>query len=196
MTQPDPAAWFDAEDAAAAAVISARAESDFKGLAESVELLADARDHRGKAARNGKRVVVLDDAEALEAINEPGRYMLRPPLVGRDARDMAITARQRRLPVLFLCREPRTQLGQCPVVALGLGVTVRIQVDEPDDPDAPSCPWFDAAASSLGQRAIDMVDETMPTLRRLDALLAALTAVPDHLGLHEAIVDAAAAADE
>lgn len=196
MTQPDPAAWFDAEDAAAAAVANARAEGNFKGLAEAVELLADARDQRGRAARNGKRVVVLDDAESLEAINEPGRYMLRPPLVGRDARDMALTARERRLPVLFLSREPRTKLGRCPVVALGQGVTVRLQVDEPDEPEAPSCPWFDAAASALGQRAIDMVDETMPALRRLDALLAALTAVPDHLGLHEAIVDAAAVADE
>ena len=53
----------------------------------------------------------LDDGVTEDMELEPGCYLVRPPLVGADARRLRLAAFEREIPVTVICREPRTQLG-------------------------------------------------------------------------------------
>jgi hypothetical protein len=42
-------------------------------------------------------------------------------------------------------------LGLCPIVSLGSGVMVRVQIEEPSNAEKPTCAWFDHAVEELGE---------------------------------------------
>ena len=129
MAQSETGNWFEVERSAATAATAARQAEEWSSLVDALRLLMEARDHLATAARNGRRVQILEDEESLAAALEPGRYLLRPPLVGRSAKDFFLLGRDNEIPMLVLCREPTTQLSRCPIVALGDGVTVRMHVE-------------------------------------------------------------------
>jgi hypothetical protein len=88
-----------------------------------------------------------------------------------------------------VCREPRTDLGLWPVVAICPGYTLRTRIDPPEDPGQPSIDWFAGALEQLGDYAIDELDPEMDPVRRIDALLDRLNALPDHERLHLALIE-------
>ncbi|MDP6600678.1 MAG: hypothetical protein QGH76_00115 [Phycisphaerales bacterium] len=194
MAHSETGNWFEVERSAATAATAARQAGEWSSLVDALRLLMEARDHLAAAARNGRRVQILEDEESLAVVQEPGRYLLRPPLVGRSAKDLSLRARDNEIPMLILCREPTTQLARCPIVSLGEGVTVRMHVDEPSNPDKPTCQWFDDALDQLGHHAIGGVDPAMAPLRLLDAMIMRVETIPHHSPLHVAAIEAAKAA--
>jgi hypothetical protein len=182
--------YFEAERFAGRALTTARQVADFDRMARIVMPLQEARRQRLQQALEVGEVTILDEVVDEEMTVEPGCYLIQPPLVGADARRLRLMAIEAAVPLAVVCREPRTQLGLCPIVAICPGVTIRTKIDPPADPAAPDLPWFVDALEALGDFAIDSLDPALPPLKRLDELLLRIEAVPDHEALHLALVDA------
>ncbi|MDY7108163.1 MAG: hypothetical protein SYC29_05955 [Planctomycetota bacterium] len=180
-------AYFQAERQAREALTMARDDDDFGRMARIIMPLWEARRQRLQQALDVEDVTVVETPIEEDMTIEPGCYLVRPPQVGADARRLRLMALEREIPAAVLCREPKTSLGLCPIVAIAPGVTIRTKVDEPPDPDHPDMAWFIGAMEALGEFAIISLDPALPTLKRLDALLNRLETIPDHEGLHHAL---------
>jgi len=132
--------------------------------------------------------VVLSELPGGDFDLQPACYLIQPPLVGADARRMRLLALEREVPAMFLCREPKTQLGLCPIVAIGQ-VTIRTRIDPPRTWDKPTLAWFIEACEQLGDAAIETLDRMADTARQVDGLLERLDAMPDHEKLHQALAE-------
>ena len=64
---------------------------------------------------------------------------------------------------------------------------MRTKIDPPADPEAPDLEWFANAMEELGDFAIESLDPALTTIRRLDALIGRLEAIPLHENLHQAL---------
>lgn len=181
--------WFGAEAKAILAIDNARASSNWEVLATEIDKLLEARLQKVKAARNGKRVRLVQCREEAELISEGGRYLVQPPLVARDAALLDNALKMSGNSSVIACREPITSLGLCPIVALGSGVTVRVQVEKPTNPTRPTCAWFDYALEELGNHVLEQLDKISTEQRQLDYLLAHLPAIPTHVGAHRAAIE-------
>ena len=153
-------------------------------LADAIKNLSEARVARAHAAHNGKRVRLVSDRDEIEAVYEGGRYLVQPPLVARDASLLDGFLRSVGFSGVVACREPDTSLGRCPIVALGSGVTVRVQVDAPKNPNKPTCAWFDYALEELGNHVIEKINPDSSTQRQLDSLIAHFSAIPTYRGAY------------
>jgi hypothetical protein len=178
--------WFEAERLAHRAVELARAQEDFGLLARVCLPLQESRRQRIQEATGNRKLNVLQSDITEDMPLKPGCYLVQPPAVGADARRLRLAALRREVPVAVLCREPRSQLGLCPVVAIGQ-VTIRTRIDPPKDWDKPDHKWFLGAMEQLGDAAIEMLDTGLELDRQIDFLLAALDAVPDHEKLHQVL---------
>ncbi|MHC4218193.1 MAG: hypothetical protein ACYSU7_07010 [Planctomycetota bacterium] len=177
--------FLQAERLAAQALELARDECEFERMATIVPTLYEARRQQLEAAAETGRMTILETPFTEEEVTiEPACYLVRPPLVGADARRFRLMAFSREVPVAVLCREPLARIGLCPVVALSGGATVRMKVDPPLDPDAPDIDWFLDALEALGEAALEGVDPELEAVKRIDALLARIDAIPAHEGLH------------
>jgi hypothetical protein len=181
---------FEADRIATQVLYMARDEEAFDRMADIIPTLYEARRQRIDTAADTGRMTVLDEQFADEIRIEPGCYLVRPPLVGADARRLRLLASSREIPVAVLCREPLARVGLCPVVAISRGATIRTKVDPPADPDAPDIDWFLDAMDALGEEAVEAVDPQLDPVKRIDALLPKLDAVPGHDGLHAALEQA------
>lgn len=180
--------WFEAERLCARALDIARNEGDFNMMARIVLPLQEARRQRMQIAFDSKKIVILDEPVAEERALEAKCYLIQPPLVGADARRLRLAALEHEIPAIFLCREPKTQVGLCPVVAIGQ-VTVRTRIDPPKKWEKPDLAWFIQACEKLGDAAIETLDRTAEPARQVDALLERLDAVPDHEKIHQALAE-------
>lgn len=182
--------WFDAERFAERAMTACRARSDWPAMIELSELLKMARSsRRGSSMVKGSvRILDCDLPEDMEFSS--GRYLVQPPRVGADARRVRLQCLEQDIPVLVLCREPTTSLGQIPIVAIAPGTTIRTRVDAPSNEKKPAMNWFQSSLEALGQAAIDTIDPEQAIERRIDAILGCLDAVPDHDGLHDILMEA------
>jgi len=180
--------WFEAERLCARALDMARAEGDFNLMARILLPLQEARRQRMQAAIDSRKLVIVDEPMGDERQLETRCYLVQPPLVGADARRLRLLALEREVPAMFLCREPKTQLGLCPIVAIGQ-VTVRTRIDPPKKWDKPDLAWYIEACELLGDAAIETLDRTAEPARQVDALLERLDAVPDHEKLHQALAE-------
>ncbi len=178
--------WFEAERLAHRAVELARAQEDFGLLARVCLPLQESRRQRIQEATGNRKLNVLQSDITEDMPLKPGCYLVQPPAVGADARRLRLAALRREVPVAVLCREPRSQLGLCPVVAIGQ-VTIRTRIDPPKDWDKPDHKWFLGAMEQLGDAASEMLDTGLELDRQIDFLLAALDAVPDHEKLHQVL---------
>ena len=181
--------WFEAERLAFRALEMARQQEEFDLLARVCLPLQEARRQRIQEATGSRKLNVLSADIGEEMPLKPGCYLIQPPAVGADARRLRLGALRREIPVAVMCREPRTGLGLCPVVAIGQ-VTVRTRIDPPKDWDKPDHKWFLGAMEQLGDAAIEMLDTGMELDRQIDFLIAALDAVPDHEKLHQVLASA------
>ena len=188
--------YFETERLAAEAMLLARQERDFTRMAKIVQPLQVARLGRLQLAVDIGTVTIPAEPFTEDDEIDPGCYVVKPPMVGVDARRLRLAALERDVPVAVVCHEPITDLGLCPLVALSGNVVVRTKVDPPADPDRPDLDWILDAIEALGDWAIQSMDAQRPPERFLDELLSRIDAVPEHLGLHECLEVACRTADE
>jgi len=179
--------YFEAERLAEEALAAARSSGDFDRMSRILLPLQEARRQRVQQALDVGAVTLVTAPITEEMPIERGCYLIQPPQVGADARRLRLMALEREIPVAVLCREPKTKLGLCPVVAISPGMTMRTCVDPPQDWDNPDLPWFAQAMELLGEHAIESIDPALAVLKRLDALLLRLDALPEHESLHQAL---------
>jgi hypothetical protein len=180
--------WFEAERLCAKALDMARAEGDFNLMARIALPLQEARRQRMQLAFDAKKLIVLDTTPAADFNLDVACYLIQPPLVGADARRLRLLALEREVPAMFLCREPRTQLGLCPVVAIGQ-VTIRTRIEPPRTWEKPTLAWYAEACEQLGDAAVETLDRGAELAKQVDALLERLDAFPDHEVLHQVLAE-------
>jgi hypothetical protein len=180
--------WFEAERLCAKALDMARAEGDFNLMARIALPLQEARRQRMQVAFDSKKIVIVDTPVSADFDLAPVCYLIQPPLVGADARRLRLLALEREVPAMFLCREPKTQLGLCPVVAIGQ-VTIRTRIEPPRTWEKPTIAWYVDACEEIGDAAIETLDRGMEPAKQVDALLERLDATPDHEKLHQVLAE-------
>ncbi len=188
--------FFETERIAAKAMLMARQEGDFTRMAKLVQPLQAARLGRLQLAVDVGTVTIPAAPLTEDDEIEPGCYVVKPPMVGADARRIRLAALERDVPVAVVCQEPITTLGLCPIVALSGNVVVRTKIDPPADPDQPDLDWILDAIEALGDWAIQTMDPQRPPERYLDELLSRIDAIPEHQGLHQCLEAACRTADE
>ena len=182
--------YFEAERMAGEALLMARQERDYQRMATIIRPLQKARQGRLALAADIGRVTILNAPFTEGDEIEPGGYLVRPPMVGVDARRFRLAAFALEVPVAVICHEPITQSGLCPLVALSGNVVVRTKIDPPADPDRPDLPWLLDAMQALGDWAIESMDTQLAPERYIDELLSRIDAIPEHNGLHECLEEA------
>jgi hypothetical protein len=187
--------WFEAERLSVKALEAAREANDFEFMARVTLPLQEARRQRMLDAIDATSSVRVMDHVEPEPELKAGMVLIQPPAVAADARRLRIAALQEEIPLLVLTREPETQLGLCPVVAIG-GTTIRVRIDGPRTAKRPTVKWMLGALEELGDGAINMIDESKQATSRVDALLAFLDSTPDHERLHQELANACREAAE
>jgi hypothetical protein len=179
-------AWFDAERSLDRALAMSHGRHDYQGMAEVLNLLHQTRTGWQKqafASRDAVRVVDDEVEDTMEV--EQGRYLVQPPLVGADARRLRLLALASGTPAIVVCREPNTQLGLIPVVAIGPLGAIRAKVKPPKDPMKPPVKWFRDAFVSLGDVALEKINPIHIASRKLEAILSLLDTLPESGVLYE-----------
>lgn len=194
--------YFEASDRCQEALRLARTKDDFGRMARICLPLQEARRWIRQEALDARRVAHIASAEDLGPEPAPGCYLVAPPLIGVDARQIRVRAWDLGIPVFVLCREPLTRDGHWPLVGVGEAV-VRARIDPPpgvegwtpgsggsarpmsgDRVTEPITPeWFAAAGEALGDRAIA---DAQAAARPDDGADALVWAVDDHLDRLEA----------
>ena len=177
-------------------------------------------------ARRFKRQMALDAGHITVICAEmpgphdltAGCFLVCPPRVGLDGRQLRELCDRSEIPALILTREPTNRAGLWPIVALG-PATIRATVTpppakkkKPGKPpkivegdvatifmaawtseaaaSAPTVEWFVSAAEALGDAAIAQIDQARPPAVRVEELCMRLTAFPDHEKLHQRLHEA------
>ncbi len=199
------ARWHDAADAAQRAVRDARTSERFDALADASELAARAHEriHAAAVEASGEGALIAARDTDLPDPVPPGCYLLQPPMVGADAARFRALAREARVPVVVLAREPLTRASRWPVVSVG-DVILRVRVEPPrgvqrvagrmtgdDYPGPAPLGWFLAAHARLGDAALERIDPDEHPHHRVDDLLEFASALPDHAGIARALAETA-----
>lgn len=184
--------YFDCERKASEALALVHQSHDYDRMGRIVLPLQEARRLRRQLACDVKKVVRVDSYPELEGLMtgakpiKPGCYLLEPPLVGADGRELREKALSADIPVLVIVREPQSRLGLIPIVAVG-PFTIRTKVDPPKKVDVA---WIQSAAEALGDDALSLVDPEECAADRVDHIIDLLAAFPDHEKLHQALAAA------
>jgi len=189
--------YFECERLAGEALTLALTGQDYERLSRILLPLQEARRLKRQAAVDSGAIVRLESYETLEPLLsgakpiKPGMYLIEPPLVGADGRELRERANASEVPVVVVVREPPVRTGQWPVVMVG-PVTVRTRVEPPAK--KPTARWMLETGEALGDAAIASISTEIPARDRAEKLLAALAAVVDHEKLHQAAAEACAQA--
>jgi len=191
--------YFECERLALEALNTAFEAGDFERMARIVLPLQEARRQKRLEALECSTVIRLNEAdqELLQEDEqvEAGCYLFEPLLVGADGRDLRERANQQGVPVLVVVREPRTSVGEWPIVMIG-PQTVRTKVRPPGrkDEDEVTVEWMQNASEALGDAAIMRVDTSRDASDQVGQLLDFLGTCPEHEKLHQALEAACRAA--
>ena len=203
--------YFDAAKLATKALRRAHAERDYLTMARVCLPLQEARrqirqDAVDAAETNG--VVSVRHADDLPRPLRPGCVLIVPPMIGADGRSLSQMAFKRRVPLLVLTREPMTRKLRWPIVGLAeRSFRAYVEPPEPleyredrmvrDGFEGPvSASWFSAAGEALGDAAIASVTADLHPWWRVDDLLVATEAIPEHEKLYQRLADACREAAE
>jgi hypothetical protein len=198
--------YFEVERLCHRAMRLAHLGLDFERMARIALPLQEARRQRRLQAVDSGHTAIVDRPPHPGGPIAPGCYLIRPPLIGVDARVLRDRADDQGVPVISVAREPLTRDGRWPVVTVG-AVSVRSRLDPPypvlrvettptkDDSSAPPPPsWFEAALERMGDDAIARVNPADPAAWRVEEFLELLDAHRDHEKLHQRLADACRAA--
>jgi hypothetical protein len=172
--------YFEAERLADAALKMAHQAHEYERMSKIILPLQESRRQRYQRALDVGKVKAYETPVTEETKAKAGCWVVQPPLVGADARRLRLLALEQRVNAAVICREPRTQAGLTPVVAVGGGLTVRARIMPPKSDVKPDMAWFVEAMEQLGDAAIDSIDPTMEITRRVSAVLDRVDAVPEH----------------
>lgn len=181
--------YAEAERLALEGLQHAHQALDYERMARAVLPLQESRRLRRQQAADVKKIQRLSSYSELEAYltgnkaMPAGCYLIEPPLVGADGRELRERALAEDVPVVVIVREPITRLNHWPIVMVG-PVTVRTRVSPPKKPDVS---WMLRAGEALGDHALASVDPTDDAAGRVEHLLELLSAVVDHEKLHQAL---------
>ncbi len=194
--------YFEAANHAAHALHRARRADDFERMARICLPLQEARRQIRQLATDAGTVRLVSHPDDVRGSLEPGCYLIQPPMIGADARVLRETAFKRRIPISVLAREPLTRKALWPIVGVG-EISVRVQIDPPEPlqrvedhitkdrfAGEVSVAWFEAAGEALGDSAIAKLDAGLHPHWKVDELMEALEAVPEHEKLHQALAQA------
>ncbi|MEM1183633.1 MAG: hypothetical protein AAGI53_01390 [Planctomycetota bacterium] len=203
--------YFEAVSLADRALRRAHAERDFLTMARVCLPLQEARRQIRQTALDAAEtegIVQLRHADDLPRPLRPGCCLVIPPMIGADGRALNRAAVKRRVPLFVLTREPMTQKLTWPMVSLAersfrAYVAPPVELEYRSDRmvrDAFDGPipidWFTSAAEALGDAAIASVGRDLHPWWRVDDLLVAVEAMPEHEKLHQRLADACRAAAE
>ncbi|MCB9846900.1 MAG: hypothetical protein H6814_00660 [Phycisphaeraceae bacterium] len=179
--------WFQSETLACEAMELSYKGGDFLRMSLAVEALRGCRMSRREHAVSCGAMYAFDsdigdeDYELAE-----GCWLVEPPRVGADGRDLRELATQSKIAMLAISREPMTTTGLWPLVAVGpMVIRARIRPPREITPE-----WFIDAVEALGASAIDDVDPDASAIERVEELFLRLQTIPDSLGLHETLLGA------
>lgn len=182
--------YADAERMSLEALQLAHQALDYERMARVVLPLQEARRLRRQQSSDVKKVHRLASYAELEAYLtgnkaiQPGCYLIEPPLVGADGRELRERALAEDISVFVVVREPETRLNQWPIVMVG-PVTVRTRLSPPKKADVS---WILQAGEALGDHALAQIDPTDDAVARVEHLLELLSTVLDHEKLHQALI--------
>lgn len=185
--------YFECERLAVEALALALTAQDYERLARLLLPLQEARRLKRQAAVDSGNLVRLDNYDALEPLLagtktiKRGMYLIEPPLVGADGRELRERANASEVPIVVVVREPVTATGQWPIVMVG-PVTVRARVNPA--PKKLTAQWMLECGEALGDAGIAMISTQIASRDRAEKLLAVLAAVVDHEKLHQAAAEA------
>lgn len=182
--------YFECERLCAEALRSAHSLHDFDRMARILMPLEESRRQKRLAALDADRIELLKSISP-DLKLKPGCYMLEPPnCVGVDGRALREMANAQEVPALIVVREPLTQAGLWPLVAVG-PVTVRVRT-KPSKGLTPE--WFADALEALGEVSLEAVDWTAPAEIVVGELAQRLETTPEHDLMHQRLADACRAA--
>jgi hypothetical protein len=204
--------YFACEALCVQALHAAHRARAFERMARILMPLQESRRQRRHEAVDSGRVILVKDprppaststggrSSRSQAAGDPwppGCYLVCPPLVGVQARDIREALLRTQVPAMVLCREPTTSAGLWPVVAVGpasdatpMPPVVRVRLAPPKvlSPEgAPDPGWMLAAQEALGDAALAKVNPAWPADHRVEDLLEWLDAIPDHEKLAQAL---------
>lgn len=209
--------YFACEALCIQALHAAHRARAFERMARILMPLQESRRQRRHEAVDSGRVILLKDArspatpssaartpgsktsrsKAADDPWHPGCYLVCPPLVGVQARDIREALLRTQVPAMVLCREPTTSTGLWPLVAVGpasdatpMPPVVRVRLAPPKvlTPEgAPDPGWMLAAQEALGDAALAKVNPAWPADHRVEDLMEWLDAIPDHEKLAQAL---------
>lgn len=189
--------YHQAEQLCLRALSKARKASDFERIARICLPLQEARRQMRHLATDAGLRVRVKKLPKKGSVIEPGCYLLEPPLIGWDGHTLRALARDQRVPVLVLVKEPTTSKGLWPIVGVGEGeferVVARVLLAAPPtgEVEVPDARWFLAAQEALGDAAIVKASREPLAAHRVEDLIELLDAVPDHEKLSQRLADTA-----
>lgn len=125
--------YFEAEKLCASALRRALGIQDYDRAARICLPLQEARRQKRDQAIEAGAVFLIDAELPLKENILAGCYLVCPPRVGVDGRNIRDAADEAGVPVMVLVREPATKEGYWPLVAVG-PITVRERVAPPRAP--------------------------------------------------------------
>jgi hypothetical protein len=186
--------YFTAERESLRALEAAHAARDYERMARICLPLQEARRQKRLTAADSGKLVRLSETLPTDEHIEPACYLIEPMMVGADGRDLRERADQLKVPVLVVVREPRTSIGEWPIVMIG-PTTVRTRVEAPAD-EEPTIEWMLMASEALGDEAIREIDAEDNAADRVDDLMDRLGTCREHEKLHQRLAEACRDADE
>ncbi len=183
--------YFKAETVAIKAFEAAHRRQDYERMARILLPLQEARRQKTmQAVDEGVVYLFCDEVDDAEPGSPPtpklGCWLISPPFVGADGRNLREAADAQQTPVLVIVEEPLTQLKLRPIVMIG-PVTVRTKIKPVEN-------WTPqdilAASEALGDAAIEDVDPSLPAPSRVEKLYERLQTVRQHEKLHQALMAA------
>lgn len=184
--------YFECERLAVDALQIAHRAEDYERMSRVLLPLQEARRQKRLLAMDTKKLTKVVQPLDETQVPTAGCYLVEPPMVGVDGRDLRERADAADVPVFVVVREPLTRTGLWPIVMVG-PVTVRTKVRPPAN-DKPTIEWLIGASEALGDEAIASIDPADDAYDRVDQLLECVLTLPDHEKLHQALADACAAA--
>lgn len=187
--------WYEAELHASKAMELSYKGVDFLRMSVAVEALRRCRCARRDEAVSSGAMYSFDSPIGEDDYElAVGCWLVEPPRVAADARDLREMASQAKIAMVAISREPTTLTGFWPVAALG-PMVIRAKIRPPSEitPE-----WFISAIEALGASAIDDVDPDSGAIDRVEELFLRLGTIPDSMVLHDALLSACreAAADD
>lgn len=198
--------YFGSQAKCERAAASARRVNDFERLARICMPWQEARRQIRQLAEDAGMVAMVPRVDEYSAgAIAPGCYLVCPPAIAIDAHELRDHARKKKTPVYVLTREPMTRAGMWPIAAIRSGGelltrAIRVQRQAPagvrhregvpthdDSSGPPPIQWFLEAGEALGDAAIAALKPDEPAAWRVDDLLEAIEAIPEHEKLFQAL---------